>query len=272
MTAYGTQQQENAQASIDLVNQARHRLGLTTLSVDATLGQVAQAYSRAMARGGFYGHTDLQGHDVGDRLIAVGYGARMSAENIARGQSSPSQVVEGWLDSPGHRANILNPQLTHIGAGYAYTPTPAYHHYWTHVFATPDPSTSRDRSRYVAEAQQLLDAARRAAGQPTLRHAPDLDRIAQEHLTALQGRGSTYVRSQARSVLGGAGNAALQSYRRATAQLAAGRATPEEAVDEWERAGTLLDPAWQAAGLAYGYAGVQSGDDLHHYWLLLLAG
>src|SRR5687768_17099490 len=110
-----------AQESITLVNDVRAQARLARLSENGTLGRVAMAYSQRMATEGFYGHVDPQGKQVSDRIGATGYLAQMNAENIARGQPDPVTVVEGWLKSPGHRANIMNPDLREIGAGYTVT-------------------------------------------------------------------------------------------------------------------------------------------------------
>ena len=56
-------------------------------------------------------------------------------ENIAAGYSSPEAVVEGWMNSPGHRANILEAEFTHIGVGYEYLPGTTYKYYWSQEFA-----------------------------------------------------------------------------------------------------------------------------------------
>src|SRR4051812_9690140 len=107
--------------SITLVNEARAQAGLPPLSENDILGRVAVAYSQRMANENFYGHADPQGKLVNDRIAATSYLAQMSAENIARGQPDPAKVVDDWLHSPGHRANIMNPALREIGAGYAFT-------------------------------------------------------------------------------------------------------------------------------------------------------
>jgi uncharacterized protein YkwD len=260
---------EFAEQSIDLVNQARRRARLSLLTSDPVLGQVAQAYSARMAREGFYGHADPQGRQVTDRLNAAGYLAQRSAENIARGQPDPVTVVEGWLASPGHRANILTPELTRLGAGYAFTATPPYHHYWTHVFATPDASVGRNQADYPAQALTLLNQGRQRAGVAALAASPQLTALAQQRLGGLAQARS--FRSQAQATLQAVSRAALGSHRHAVAQTAAGAATPEEAVAQWQQgrgAAQLHDAALRAAGIAYRFV---AQDEYRHYWLLVLA-
>src|SRR3712207_6295213 len=138
-----------------------------------------------MANENFYGHVDPQGKQVSDRIAAAGYLAQASAENIARGQPDPVSVVEGWLKSPGHRANIMNAELREIGAGYAVVSTPPYHHYWTHVFATPDGSVGRDRNSYPASVVAQLNQIRHKAGAGPLISHPALESIVRNALPAL---------------------------------------------------------------------------------------
>lgn len=116
-----------------LMNQDRIQNGLSPLDCHQGLVDVAHDYSQAMAQQGFFSHTDPQGRQPWDRVSAAGIsGWRSVGENIAYGQRTPAEVQQGWMDSPGHRANILNTGYTHIGVG-------AYNHngtwYWTQVFA-----------------------------------------------------------------------------------------------------------------------------------------
>ena len=72
-----------------------------------------------MAVRAFYSHTSPEGGQPWDRAAAAGSTRRSIGENIACGQRSAAEVVEGWMNSPGHRANILKPGFTHIGVGFA---------------------------------------------------------------------------------------------------------------------------------------------------------
>lgn len=118
-----------------LTNAQRRSAGCQPLSVDDTLTAVAQAHSADMARRGFFDHVNPDGRSPFDRMTAAGYRYRMAAENIAAGYRSPQQVVDGWMNSPGHRRNILNCGLTEIGIGYATGG--GYGVYWTQDFGTP---------------------------------------------------------------------------------------------------------------------------------------
>ncbi|NER08303.1 MAG: hypothetical protein F6K17_40045, partial [Okeania sp. SIO3C4] len=126
---------------VELTNQERTQLGLSSLSTDPLLGQAAQTHTENMALQDFFEHTGLDGLSAGDRIEATGYDFSAWAENIAAGYLTPEEVVEGWMNSPGHRANILDPNLQEIGVGYYFlendTGNVNFNHYWTQVFGTP---------------------------------------------------------------------------------------------------------------------------------------
>ncbi|MDH6521210.1 uncharacterized protein YkwD/stress response protein SCP2 [Streptomyces sp. SAI-208] len=117
---------------VGLTNRERARAGLPALAVDPLLGRAAQAYSTDMAARAFYSHTSPEGTRPWDRAAAAGSGRRSIGENIACGQRSAAEVVEGWMNSPGHRANILRPGFTHIGIGFAGGGPAGT--YWTQLF------------------------------------------------------------------------------------------------------------------------------------------
>ncbi|MCD9193496.1 CAP domain-containing protein [Streptomyces albireticuli] len=115
-----------------LTNAERRAAGLRPLAADARLGTAAQAHSADMAGRGFYSHTTPEGGEPWDRAAAAGAAHRGIGENIACGQRTPAEVVRGWMDSPGHRANILKPDFTHLGVGYATGGSAGT--YWTQLF------------------------------------------------------------------------------------------------------------------------------------------
>ncbi|MFH0521522.1 CAP domain-containing protein [Streptomyces sp. M41] len=117
---------------VELTNRERAGAGLRPLAVDAALGNAAQTYSADMAARAFYSHTSPEGTQPWDRAAAAGSGMRSIGENIACGQRSPAEVVEGWMNSPGHRANILKRDFTHIGIGFAGGGPAGT--YWTQLF------------------------------------------------------------------------------------------------------------------------------------------
>lgn len=109
------------------------------LAWNRALGDAALAHSLDMARQRYFSHQGRDGREVGARAERAGYRWRRVGENIAAGQETAEEVVRGWLDSPGHCANIMSPDFNEMGAGYAIN---AAHEagaraYWTQVFATP---------------------------------------------------------------------------------------------------------------------------------------
>jgi uncharacterized protein YkwD len=102
------------------------------------LGNAALAHSRDMAQHRYFSHQGQDGSQPGDRARQAGYNWRRVGENIASGLASPEEAVAGWLDSPGHCANLMNPGFTEMGAAYAINPaSETGTAYWTQVFATP---------------------------------------------------------------------------------------------------------------------------------------
>ncbi|MGP9022405.1 CAP domain-containing protein [Streptomyces sp. BR1] len=117
---------------VALTNGHRATAGLRPLADDTRLASAAQAYSTDMAERGFYSHTSPEGLEPWDRARAAGAAHRGIGENIACGQRTAAEVVEGWMNSPGHRANILKPDFTHIGIGFAGGGRAGT--YWTQLF------------------------------------------------------------------------------------------------------------------------------------------
>ena len=104
------------------------------LAWNASLGAAAQGHSKAMAYGNYFAHQDPDGDMPADRARAAGFRGRQIGENIAAGQGSPSKAMAGWLASPGHCANLMNPMFTHVGAGYATDARSDEGVYWTMLF------------------------------------------------------------------------------------------------------------------------------------------
>ncbi len=125
------------QRVIELVNQERTSRGLATLKKSPALMDAARGHSEDMACNDFVDHTGSDGSTPRDRILRAGYTPGALGENIAAGCSTPEQVVDIWMKSDGHRANILNPDYCHIGVGYAYNANATYGHYWTQDMATP---------------------------------------------------------------------------------------------------------------------------------------
>ena len=108
----------------------------TPLAWNASLATAAEAHSRAMANNNFFDHKDRDGRTPGDRAELSGYNAQQIGENIAAGQDTAGKVVDGWISSPGHCANLMNPQYKELGAAYAVDPKSDAGIYWTAMFGT----------------------------------------------------------------------------------------------------------------------------------------
>jgi uncharacterized protein YkwD len=122
------------QGVLDLTNAERKKAGLPALRPNEKLFQAARAHSANMARQEVLAHTlDEQG--PGDRIRKAGYRASTWGENCAAGQRTPEEAISSWMNSEGHRQNLLGQQFTEIGLGVAGSGSGM--RYWTQVFATP---------------------------------------------------------------------------------------------------------------------------------------
>ncbi|MGW1845984.1 CAP domain-containing protein [Streptomyces sp. NPDC001966] len=106
-------------AVLALVNQERAKVGCSPLTASSSLASLAQDFSEDMAARGFFDHTDPDGRTPWDRASKAGVQG-LAAENIARGQATAQAVMDSWMDSPGHRANILNCDYRTLGVGVHY--------------------------------------------------------------------------------------------------------------------------------------------------------
>src|SRR5260370_936883 len=105
--------------------------------MNAQLSAAALKYSQYMATAGFFAHYGPDGSSPSSRQQAAGYtGALMWGENIAAGQPDPQAVMTAWMNSPGHRANILRAGFTEIGIGVYQAPGSQYGIYWTQEFGS----------------------------------------------------------------------------------------------------------------------------------------
>ncbi|MEG1142431.1 MAG: CAP domain-containing protein, partial [Clostridia bacterium] len=105
------------QQVLDLVNQERAKQGLSSLTLDVTLQKSAMAKSKDMAINNYFDHNSPTYGSVSNMLNNFGIKWRANGENIAKGQTSAAQVMNSWMNSSGHRANILKSGFTHIGIG-----------------------------------------------------------------------------------------------------------------------------------------------------------
>jgi uncharacterized YkwD family protein/spore coat assembly protein SafA len=123
---------ENAdieQQVLDLVNKERAANGLKALQMDWQVARVAEHKSQDMAAKNYFDHTSPTYGSPFDMLKSYGISYKSAGENIAKGQKSAQEVVTAWMNSSGHRANILNSSYTHIGVGYV-----SNGNIWTQLF------------------------------------------------------------------------------------------------------------------------------------------
>ncbi|WP_344444331.1 CAP domain-containing protein, partial [Kitasatospora nipponensis] len=123
-----------AQQVLDLVNAQRAQNGCGPLTANAKLQSAAQGQSDDMAARSFFDHTNPDGAGPQQRIDATGYHWSTWGENIARGQVDPAAVMDSWMNSPGHRANILNCSFKEIGVGIHLGPGGPW---WTQDFGAP---------------------------------------------------------------------------------------------------------------------------------------
>ena len=114
---------------VRLVNEIRAENGLSRLTANWELSRVARFKSQDMADKGYFSHTSPTYGTPFEMIRAFGLSYKTAGENIAYGQRTPQAVVNAWMNSSGHRANILNASYTQIGVGYS-----ADGHYWTQLF------------------------------------------------------------------------------------------------------------------------------------------
>ncbi len=114
---------------VRLVNAERAKQGLSPLEYDWQLSRVARYKSEDMQKNNYFSHTSPTYGSPFNMMKNFGISYRTAGENIAKGYRTPAAVVEGWMNSAGHRANILNSSFTHIGVGYVEGGN-----YWTQMF------------------------------------------------------------------------------------------------------------------------------------------
>lgn len=114
---------------IRLVNDIRVQNGLQPLSANWELSRIARYKSQDMLDKGYFAHTSPTYGSSGQMIKAFGLSYRFAGENIAMGYATPQAVVTGWMNSSGHRANILNSSYKEIGVGYV-----SNGNYWTQMF------------------------------------------------------------------------------------------------------------------------------------------
>ena len=131
----------DAAAAASMISGYRKNNGLGGVTVDPTLMRLATEQALVMAQ------RDRLGHDVagafGQRIAGSGYDAKSAYENVGAGYHTLAEAFSGWRGSPGHRANMLQRNVTQIGIASAYAPGSKYKVFWALILATPDDKPRR---------------------------------------------------------------------------------------------------------------------------------
>jgi len=247
---------------VDLTNGERQRANLLPLAVNANLNLAAQRYAEAMASGSCIAHTCPPVPELARRAELAGYGGwGRLAENVAAGQRSADEVVVAWMGSEGHRANILQSEVTEVGIGHAAGGS--YGVYWVQVFGTPrskvpPPPPAMPADAAAARLVERINAGRRDAGLAPLALNPSLTQVAQQSVQLMATRecfgaecgdpGPLIQRAEA---------AGYTSWTVLAEAAAAGQPVPEDVARVWLGAsGTaLLDPRFTEVGVGVAYGG-----------------
>lgn len=125
------------QSLLILINDKRLDLELPALITTTVLMQVAEAHSQDMAANNYLAHASLTGLHGDDRLTEAGYDFSYWGEAIAGGSTTPAVALDGWLNSPPHKAVLLDGRYQEIGLGFAYGGETEYGYYWVVMVTRP---------------------------------------------------------------------------------------------------------------------------------------
>lgn len=264
-----------AEQTIHYVNEERKLRGLGELKIVPNLMQASQFHAEYMAREDCYEHECPNGPTVVERYRKFDYRTTGLAENIAAGYTTPWEAFVGWMNSPGHRANILAPSSKTVGAGYYLEPNDSgrvrWGHYWAMNFATPLYSFEGTPDEAVEEAVRLANELRVQRGLAPFNTPPQLKAIASEESRIKGG-----------TDCGGCDPERPYTWRLRDAGYKnsfvmahhfSGVPTPEQLVrllGRVEAGNKFLDPATRDIGIGYYFKDEEmSGDKYAHYWAIL---
>jgi hypothetical protein len=158
-----------------LTNAERAAYGLQPLKADPVLQEAAMG--RANEITSYFSHTRPNGQSCFTIIDWKSEGFTAVAENIGCGQQTPEEIVEGWMNSAGHRANILNASYTHLGVGYVYKSGDTYRHYWSQFFG------KSNSNRNTVTTQPVVTQKKVTTTQPVITRKPV---VTQEKVTTTQ--------------------------------------------------------------------------------------
>lgn len=241
-------------------NAIRSERDLPPLSFSPTLSQAARDQVAGMIELGKVRHRGVDGSTPADRVTQVGYPYQSVGENVAAGQETAEEVMTGWMDSPGHRRNILG-DFEELGA--ARDEDPSGRPYWCVVFATPIPQ--RDPDEAADALLKRINTLRSDEQLPPLASDPKLQRIAEAYSRAMATAGS--LKPPGPSISDRVREAGV-SYRRLAQSVASGNPGPKEVLDAMtgsaQQRRNLLGP-FDRVGI--GYANAEDG---RPFWTILL--
>jgi uncharacterized protein YkwD len=266
-----------------LVNQERANAGLAPYTRAPELDAAARRHAQNMAVTENFSHTGTDGSSAFDRIRAAGYNWTKAGENIAAGQDTAADVMTSWMDSPGHKANILNVDYKEIGISVVFQAGSEFGLYWTQTFGARDgatagggggtPTTGPTAAELEQKEVQLLDGIngeRSANGFDVLRRSTRLTATARRHAldlaknsNAISGHtGSDGSTPQAR--------AQAEGYNATVAEsVVLGRESAAQTLDDlW--AGDLdfaaLFGEWNDIGIALAYNGQSTR---RYFWVVV---
>jgi uncharacterized protein YkwD len=233
---------------LTLLNRDRAAAGLAPLEPDPELRSVALAHTQDMVAANFFGHVSPTTGTVDDRIRKAGVAVSMAGENVARADSAEA-AHQSLMESPGHRANVLNPKYTHVGIGGAPRANASDPFLVTEVFGRRPrgPAVSSAPGEARAAVVEAIAALRRAKGLPVLTLDPALQASAEVGAQALADRTST----SPEKTLAAAGKAVARDARR-RAPRRAGCATVIEVseLDQLERYALFTQAGLRRVGIA----------------------
>lgn len=242
-------QLEFEQEVIRLTNIEREKHGLHPLKMDKKLGEVARKKSVDMMENNYFSHESPTYGSPFDMMVTFGVTYYSAGENIARGQTTPKEVVQAWMDSEGHKENILYPDYTHIGVGFVQDGN-----YWTQEFVKQVDDTV-SQTAYEQKVVELTNQEREKYGLAPLKFDEKLAEVARKKSQDMADQdyfdhtsptyGSPFDMMEQFAI----------SYQTAGENIARGQFTPEEVVQAWmdsegHRA-NILNPNYTDIGVGF---------------------